>query len=284
MANQKIDDVSEDQLKFGYWLLTHKDQLKNWLKYFLICLSSVLWLMVFYNLTIYIIGLPQDDQIIQGIASQVVDFKGFAERNAIQPLQISAVQLIPTGNNHYDFVVPIANPNLNRGVLKLVYQFTAGAYTTPTATAVLLPAEHNYLMSLDNVSPVRLNNASLKIITTNWESLWNKINYPKPVVEVSNITSFNDDKFSRLAVNFQAKNLSVNNFWNVDFKVVLFSDNRIVGANRLTLDQFLSGEIREVEVNWYDPLPRVNKIEIVPMIDVYNSDNIFQIPGQPVDQ
>ena len=254
------------------------------MKIFLVSLSSVAWAIVFYNLTVYLIGLPQDRQIIQGIASQVIDFESFAKRNTARPLQISGVELIYTGNNRYDFVAPIANPNLNRGVIKLVYQFAAGSYVTPTATAVLLPAEHNYLISLANVSPTRLNNASLKIISQTWESLWAKANYPQPVAVVSSIASFNDSKFSRLAVDFKAENLSSNNFWEADFNVILFSNNRIVGANRLTLERFLSGETREAEVNWYDPLPRISKVEVAPMIDVYNSGNIFQIPGQPVSQ
>src|SRR3989338_8406270 len=217
MANQIIDNVSEGQLKFGYWLVTHKNQLKDWLKYFLIGLNSLLWLLVFYNLTVYLIGLPQDRQIVESIASQAVDFQGFMARNKTQPLQVSDVQLIYTGNNRYDFVVPVANPNLTRGMVKLVYQFTAGSYVTPTATAVLLPAEHNYLTSLANVSPTRLNNASLKIISQTWERLWNKVNYPRPVAVVSETAILNDVKFSRLAVDFKVKNASFNNFWEADF-------------------------------------------------------------------
>jgi len=280
MDKQLIDDVSEDQLKFGYWVLTHKDKLKQWLKIFLICLGSIFWLITIYNLVIYIVQLPQDAQIMQGIAYQAIDFKSFATKNKPLPLQISEPQLIYTGNNHYDFVAPIINPNLNRGVVKLVYQFTAGSYTTPTATVVILPSEHNYLLSLGNVSQTRLNNVSLKIITTTWESVLHKMNYPQPVVEITDLAGFADDKLSRFAVDFQAKNLSVDNFWDADFNIVLFSDDRIVGANRITLAQFLSGETRAAEVNWYDPLPRISKVEAVPMIDVYDLDNRFQVSGE----
>lgn len=279
MDKQLIDDVSEDQLKFGYWVLTHKDRLKQWLKFFLIGLSSIFWLITFYNLAVYIIDLPQDKQIMEGVAFQAINFQDFAAKNRPQPLQISGVQLIYTGDNHYDFVAPIANANVNRGMIKLVYQFTAGSYVTPTATAVILPAEHNYLLSLGNVSQTRLNNASLKIISQSWEGVLSKLNYPQPVVEITDLSSFNDNKFSRLAVNFKAKNLSADNFWEAGFNVVLFSDNRIVGANRITLERFLSGETREAEVNWYDPLPRISKVDVVPMINVYDLNNRLQVPG-----
>ena len=60
------------------------------------------------------------------------------------------------------------------------------------------------------------------------------------------------------------------NFWDVSFSIVLFNGNIPVAINYITVDSFDSGEVKDLEVNWFNPLDRVTSIEIKPDINILN--------------
>lgn len=283
MSKEIINDLSEKQLNLGYWLITHQEQLKKWLKIFLIAVAGVFWLITFIELGIYLAHLPDDQKIIKGIIENSVDFKSFQEKHRLAPLEFGSPMVIYNGQNRYDFAVSVANPNLDRGVKRIEYQFVSGNFISPTGTAVILAAQRTYLVSLGNTSRARLNGASLKILSQEWQRLTEKPDFSQPAVFIDGIDIVKDQfeqGKSRYVASFIAENLTNHNFWTADFLVALYSGQRLVGINKVVLDSFLSGEKRPAEVSWYDPINSVSRVEVFPAIDVYSPENRFLTPGQ----
>lgn len=281
MGEYKIDDVTEDQLKFSYWLLTHQQQLKKALIGFLIFTVGAIWGLVIYGFVVFLVQSPQDQQIIQGIINSNVDFAGFRERTKPQALEILEPQLIYTGNNKYDFVAEAVNPNERRGVAKLTYQFASGDYLTPTATIVILPKQKVYLMSLANVSPEPLAGATLKLGGLTWQSISESAKFADPIFELGKVKFSRSEELGKFSVAFTAKNNTLSNFWSVDLEAALFSGSRIVGVNQINAEQFFGEEARLMEISWFERLPQITSAEIVPVVNVYDSEIFFAVPGQP---
>ncbi|MCX6785334.1 MAG: hypothetical protein NTZ18_00595 [Candidatus Komeilibacteria bacterium] len=281
MEEYKIDDVSEDQLKTGYWLLTHQQQLKKFLVGFLIFTAAAIWAIVIYGLTVFISQSPQDQAIVSGIINSHLDFADFRAKIKPQPLEFSAVQIIYTGNDKYDFVAEAFNPNERRGVLKLTYQFLSGDYLTPTATAVILPKQKIYLFSLANDSLLPLSSVTLKIKDVVWADLAASGKFSDPLFNFSEIGFRRDQQSGRFSAAFTATNNTLANFWSVDLQAVLFSGSAIIGVNQINLERFLGEEKRDVTISWFERLPQVTGAAVVPVVDVYDPANFFTTPGLP---
>ena len=72
-------------------------------------------------------------------------------------------------------------------------------------------------------------------------------------------------------LNFKITNGSAYSYWQVGVYMVLLGPGNVAGANYIALDQFLSGQTREIEMRWYEVLSSVNKVEILPEINVLDS-------------
>src|SRR3989339_2157714 len=170
MEQYNIDNVTESELKLGYWLATHRLLLKRSLLGFLILTTAVFWGLTFYGLIVYLSGLPEDARLVQSIIDNSVDFSLIRQQRQFADLQFSAAQVIYTGSNKYDILAQVTNPNNNLGVARLAYAFEADDFTTATFTISILPGQTIYLMSLANESARRLARVNLKIGQLIWQS------------------------------------------------------------------------------------------------------------------
>lgn len=280
MEDQNIGGISERELKFGYWWLTHQEIFKKFIKIAVGAIAGIFWLITFYQLAIYIIGLPQDRELPLSIVNTNIDFASFFAKHKLEPLIFSEPQVIYSGNNLYDIVASVSNPNLDRGVKNFEYRFISGDFISATQTAVILPGQKIYLLVLANQSNIRLNNASLEIIKTVWQGLTERRNLSQSLVGTSDIETDRQSESGRYSITFTATNNSTCNFWQADFEVILWNQQKIVGINKTSIESFISGEQREITISWFEPLPRVDRVEIVPIIDVYHADNEYVIPGE----
>lgn len=283
MEEYKIDDLSEKGLKWGYWYITHKQQVKKIFTGSLILLCAIIWIKPVYGLIVYLAQIPQDNRIMAGLSRNILDFPGYIEKTKPKEISILMPQVIYTGDNNYDFVAQVTNPNESRGIAELTYQFVSGNFYSPTDTISFLPNQTVYLMSLANESKTRLAEPSLKIINLRWQGIHERISLEDNPIKITDQEFGETAEGSRFRVGFTAANVSLDNYWEVDFQAVLFAGAKIVGVNRITLERFVSGDSRPVELSWFERLPRVSQIEIVPVVDVYDKNNYFTVAGAAVD-
>ena len=284
MDDYQIHDLSEQQLKFGYWFLTHAEQLKKFLTGFVVFICVIVWGLAGWGLFKYLRDLPQDKAITAGIVKTTVNYEDFRKRHQPLDLQISAVEIIYTGKNKYDFLAILYNPNQKRGIVELKYRFKAESFITPTATVTILPEQKVYLLSLANESPRRLDQATVEIVGLRWQSLTEKTDLVSPLVTIEDVSFISQPTGSGLKLFFTAQNNLLKNLWEVNFQAVLTGAGRIVGVGELKVEGLLAGEKRAIEMNWFEPLPRVNDVEIIPVVNIYNPENYFETPAAVIEE
>ncbi|MBU1036581.1 hypothetical protein KKF32_00920 [Patescibacteria group bacterium] len=274
----QIHDVSEKKIKLGYWLIVNKKKFKAALIILLLLWSVLTVGYGIYGFIAHFVELPKISQDIASMQSGTVDFETFQQKHAPESLKISEPTVIYTGNNRYDVFAQIENPNDDYAVNKIIYQFESGEFTTPTSTIFLFPRQKTFLMSLANFSNRRLSQMNLKIHTLKWQKIKLAANFPKLNFEVSKVDFHQGD--SRSWATFSATNETIYNFREVQWQAILYSGQGIIGVNQIRLDDFVGGQTREITISWFERLPRISKVEVLPVVNLGDPGIIYDIPGQ----
>lgn len=283
--NGQPNKVSNFQLKLSYWYITHKLQLRKGLIILLIILSFIFYSYSVYKALMILVvedkGFRQD---LNYLSADLINYSYFRQINKPQNLQISGFSALPGREGRYDFVAKIKNPNPNFVARRVLIQLIAGSEVTAEKTAFLYPGEEKYVAIFGqevtpNTKPV------LKIASVNWWRVhkFEEFSLPRLKFEISEI-EFKSARESGIrgelpvsTLNFKIKNNSAYSYWQVGISMVLLGAGQVAGANYLALDQFVSGETRDIEMRWYESLPAIVKVEILPEVDILNPDSYMPV-------
>ncbi|MFH1173168.1 MAG: hypothetical protein V1692_01400, partial [bacterium] len=190
-------------------------------------------------------------------------------------------------SDRYDFFAQIKNPNQEWYVASFDYRFILSSGSTEVRQGFLLPEEGKYLMDLA-VETKGASQARLEIRNIEWRRV-NKHQIPDYQAfyqehfnfELADIafTSAGQSAAGTGQVDFNIINRTAYNFWNVGFQVLLYNGRQIAGVNYISLEQLLAGENRPVHVYWYEKLPNISQVEIIPEADIFDSKVYMQIEG-----
>lgn len=273
-------DFSEGQLKLASWYVSHKLLLKKILIGFLIFLNVIFWGYGLYGLVNhYFIEGPELNQALREL-TRSVDLAAIRARVAPESLEIGTTNVLSAGKGRYDLSAKVSNPN-PAWRAEFDYSFVADGKVEDARHGFILPNEEKDLINLGVESTARIRNASIEINNL----IWQRIN----AHEISNYEIWRDerlnfifenvkftpsvisDKITISRVTFNAKNLTAFSFWDVGFYIFLYRGSSVAGINYVTLEEFVSGQTRPVEVSWFEPLPAVTQVKVVPDVDIFDS-------------
>ena len=81
-------------------------------------------------------------------------------------------------------------------------------------------------------------------------------------------------------VNFKATNKTAYNYWQVDFQIALFRGMDVASVNKVSLNEFMSGQERLVEIRWPGDIGRISKSEVMQELDIMRDDIYIQYKGE----
>lgn len=273
------------KLDVGLWYLEHKNLLRKILIGFLIFISAVSWPYVIYGFAYYLArGMDEDKALVDDIVNSGRIDHGAIVSLSPKDLSLGSISLLPAGNDKYDFFARVQNPN-NRHGAEFVYFFSDGNKNTESLSGFILPGETKYLLSLGNEfergsAGVQLKIDGLKWITIDRHQIsdWSDYSGRRLDMAVSDAKfipagqSGLSDKISLNSLEFSVANNSVFNYWNVDFIILLYGGLNIVGVNKYSLSEFMSGQDRQASINFLGELSHVSKIEVFPEINILRDD------------
>jgi hypothetical protein len=295
-----FQDLSEKELKFGYWFLTHKLLLRKILIIFLIVFSVGFFAYAIYGLVIELVVYGQSfNSAMQSLPQNLVNFSGYKAKNQAKDLQVSSITVIAGAGERYDFVAKVKNPNPNWTVESFDYQFITGIdevdfnkdKNAPNPDRVkrsfILPGEEKYLVDLSVESKRRIGQARLDITNLKWRRVTDfattqKEKFRFEISDVQFIPATATEISGKLPISqvtFNAANKSAYGFWNVGFYIILFKGSAMGGANYLSIDQFLSGQTRALTVNWFESLPNITQVQVVPEVNILDKNIYMEVKG-----
>lgn len=284
--------LSVGKMNLGLWLIANR---RNFLSAFLallILISFILWSLFLYTFGFYIFKGMKDDQNLINSFHQIFIPEATIAKMSARDLEFSKVKILNTGENKYDFLVKVTNPNKDY-FAHFDYFFSANNEKFGNNSSFILPNESKYIMSLGVLNPSNYKKFTLGLNNFKWERInnrnfpnWDEFSKNRLNIKIDNEkflagqSSNLSEKVNLNKLSFEAKNLTAYNYWGVDFKIVLLENNREIAANIYKADKFMSGDTVQGEIIWPGNIPRLTKVLIMPEIDITQKDIYIDIDGE----
>lgn len=197
-------------------------------------------------------------------------------------IQVREVALVPGGEDRYDVLARVFNPNENIGATSFQYTFelldmSGAVITSRSGTGYVLPQEIKSLIELNMDTSIMPARVTLQITDVIWEQLSGY--QEKPIVNIyqkrSNLVN---DGFGYYEAYGLLSNESSYDFRSVIVKIILRdASGKPLALNTHRMDTVRALESRDFKLVW--PLPFSGVVTTTDMeidADVYHSENFIQ--------
>jgi len=269
--------LKPSQIERAYFVLSHRDKLIK-----IATIVGILVVVAIYGwLTYSLVNLISAGSY-ESMAANVMprsDWENYHLQRAPRDLEVKNATFVSIGESRYNLVADLVNPNTNWAVRDLEYHFVVNGENLPVDKAFVNPGEERLLLRTGYQMVLPINSVQVVIDNVGWR----RFEDDAPIInwEVTDIsynpvrtieTSSGPDTLPA-GVSWTARNLSLYNFWEVEFQIAIFSGDRIVGVNSTRAKDFYSLESRSMDVVWLNNLPRVNNVKIYPLVNWLDENN-----------
>ena len=276
--------VTEKRLNFGLWFVRNRKKMLGILVIILLLVSMSTWLNTIYNFAYYFFeGAKKDElSVREGIET------GLSDRNLLddrlpKDIRVGEVFAIRS-RDKVDFVTRIDNLNLEH-YLHFTYSYLVGSEETEIGESFIMPGESKYLVQTAQTLERVSGNVSLNMIDLSWDRVskhdipdWNDYLNARTNFTVSN-SEFLPAKSSGLSekiklnlLTFQIENDTAFNYWDINLNVLLYSRGAVIAVTKYNIEEFMSGELRNVSVTMPGDIGQVTDIQVFPEIDLSRDD------------
>ena len=284
-----LDGLTMKKLNFGLWYLEHKKLLLNLLYIFLALIGVVTWFIFFKTFGYYVmIGMKEDQKLVADMVNNPGVTHEQVLKTAAQAIQVKSADVILNSNGTYDIVTKISNLN-KKYYSNFSYTFDINNEKIGPFNGFVLPSEEKFLILLDQEFSRRPNSVNLDIgnswnkinghVIKDWPSYRdNYIDFTVENKEFSNPRESNlSEKLNLSVVEFDITNNSAYSYYLIDLDILLYSRGKLSSVSKYSLEKFVSGETRHVNMTWPGKVTRADLVEVQANINIM-ADNIIFIP------
>lgn len=281
--------MTEKSLKWGYWWVTHKVQVRFWFSVVVGIAGFVMLAYGLYGFADWYFGSGvRERQVLGEMTKQVIPYAAYNEARAPVGLLTDPAFVLAGGTGKYDLIAAVTNPN-TRWVARFTYHFEAGSVKTDRVAGYALPTDKTYLTQIGYKSDAGLAGASLIIEDLHWTRVDPHETQPEYAAWSTARLAVNasDTKFLRPATGdalgnsravFKLTNDSAFGYYKVGLVVLLWGEGgQLIGANHIIVSDLRSGDRRDVEAVWFGDVPGVATVEVKPIIDLFDARNYIPV-------
>lgn len=275
--------LSPKELEQGYFFLSHRDLFRKIVLALSILLIAAIYAGVILNL-VKLFSAPSWNNLAVSIDSSQPDWLSFHQSRAPKDIVVSNPQYVSLGNRRYDLVAFVNNTNSDWALKEFEYNFVVNGQELDTQTSFLNPSEDRLVAKIGYSSPEAISSIKLNIGKISWR----RYSQDTPVIDwqIENIvyqpvSRQTVDKQSFVIpprVSWEARNMSLYDFWEVGWQVVLLNGDKIVGVKESRASDWGSLQSQSMELVWLVDLPRVTKTLVYPMLNWLDFENYKNRP------
>jgi len=204
------------------------------------------------------------------------------EFQTIRELQIKETKFFPTGQNLYDTLAVVENPNPNYGLERLAYTFVlknaqGEVLAKKEGDTFILPNQKKYIVEANLKTFAEAKSVEIIFAKTDWKKLEG---FDGAGLFISNKRFENTSESGLGAARAigVVKNSSPYDWNRVFVETILYGQNRqIIGAGKTEVHSLLSGQEREFTIIWPDtPFGQVFDTEMVGETNVFAEENFLR--------
>ncbi len=270
------------QLAIGYWIVSHKDQLRTWWAVSLLTViaGSVIWTIAFFS-----IFFIQQASLEKSMAASGASLGAYAQSAAVAPraVDVSEATVIRRDGEHVDLVALAVNPNSEWGVQSATASWQVPGVTIAPETVFLNPNATRPLMALN----VRVDDPATLVASVGLSDIvWGRASaapLPDPVFVTSGLalssrTVQTPEGQTIATVNVRGDiiNQSVYNFFRVMVPVLVRSGDQIVAVDQLTQTSWPTLSAKSINLTWSYPVSGATVIEAWPQASRFDAANLYR--------
>jgi hypothetical protein len=268
-----LSGISVRQMNFGLWVSENRRFLTRALTIFLILISAFFFIYSTYAYIIYFMAGPIDNQPENQVLSP---------RNVVTQMTPSKVEVFKSGNG-YDLVVSLQNENDNFWA-DFDYCFYQGDKAIKCGQDFILPSE-TYLLSNLGLELDSTLGITFKIEDIFWSRInrrqisdWNtyyqeRINFQ--FLDINFLSALKSGLSENLKLNrleFNIFNDSPYSYYQVNFDILFYSKDKLIGVQKYLGENIKTGEKRPVKLSWPGDLSSVSQVKIIPRINILKDE------------
>jgi len=287
--SQYIDPTGEftnRKLKISEWYVRHKILLRK----ILILLLSV-WSVVTIGTGLFvfgeylIFGYTDREVMIEEMSKSYINFNQIKTRYQPKELTVGKPVSFSSTEGRYNFMVEVTNPN-DRWIADVKYSFAYGSGETKHAMMSIFPMQELPLVVLGHEEATRPRNIHFTLHDVTWKRI-NPHEVFDPEKFMNQRLQFDVGSFNFVPadhargivshiISFEITNNSLYSYWDPSFCVLFMDRGQIVGVDKIIIEQFRAGEVREIEINSTLDQLRVTEVKVIPIINLF--DKTVYIP------
>lgn len=268
------------QFALGYWIVSHKQQLRTWWVLALLGFIgvSLIWTVTFF--TVYLAQEPKLDQQVAASAQAIAALQAPASITPL-PLTIDTPTVIARDAHRVDLAAFVHNRNANWGASSLTVHFRVNGGNQPEQTVWVNPASDRPVIQL-NVKLDAASSAKADLIIDRVE--WARVNdatLPAPAFVVGdpvftpvNVTN-NGAVINGLNAQATVTNRSVYNYYHVQVPIIIQAGATIVAVDQVDLSNWATLTDRLITVTWSYPVAGATSATIAPQVNRFDRDNVY---------
>ncbi|MFC1597982.1 hypothetical protein ACFL2M_00420 [Patescibacteria group bacterium] len=250
----KKNDLSEGQLKTGYWVATHRKEIKLAYTALLGAVAAASVIIFFIYLLNWLTHIQQTEDILQSLASPIEIFDAIRRPEDIVIAKAIAVQ---RDEKSIDVVVHMQNPNDLWGAVNIEYEVFTGSTSAGKETTTLAPLQEKFLTKSSILhSGTKPPMVTVTVHDVQWKKIADSSSLPQDDWEFLNPSMrYIDSQTEALAfkteLSFTLRNKSVLGFREPQV-VVLMQDaaNNIQAIGSLYIEEISSLQRRDITFRW----------------------------------
>lgn len=228
--------------------------------------------------------------MIGSIVDGLDHFHLISKARAATSLKASTVQVFALDDERTDFYAELSNPNEDWEA-SFSYYFSYGDSVSDTMDGFILPSENAKPLT---ALAVKTGNAPKTASLTVTDLVWTRVNhhaisdYPSwaadrltfEFADVSYDSKVEIDGATIGRSTFTVKDTGAYGFWEPQFVIVLYRNDKVVGVTSATAPRLAAGEARTISVNWFGTPPQANATKIFPNIDIFDPTVYMPLRGE----
>ena len=293
---QDPEGLNITELEVGLWFLKHRLFFLYVFYGLLIIIALLTWPFFVWHYGQYVfVGMKEDAAMFNGVKANSANLLSAMQAQRPKGLEWQNPQALRAAAGQTSFIAKAYNPNPAH-LARFSYSFSYGGAETEVWSSFLYPGESRYITAVGADSGPGGRLPSLNIVSTGWKRIsgheypdWTDFfrSHFDVVISQEKFTpgsqSLVSNKESISQVSFSAENASAYSYKNIDFTIILKQGQSIVGAERWGAENFVSGEKYDYNLSLIGAYNNVNSLEIIPEIDIINTDNYLYIGSGPAE-
>ncbi len=272
---------SEKFYKRSLWWISHREGIRKLGLGTRIFIDAILILFaVWVVVDTFLFSYEAERGLLRSlVVENRTDLHQSSVTQSARPLRIERDPVVlGSAEDKVDFLATVTNPNSDWWV-EYSYKFIYGAgEETVQQVDFLYPEETRSIVLLAHDAP-RYVTAKIESVDTRWHRMDTKAIRDLDTSKAERIdfdvinseyktVQIDDETIGRSS--FTITNKAAFAYWNVPLTVLLKRGASVAAVTTTVLEQIDTGESKTISINWFQILPNITEIEVVPVVNIFD--------------